>query len=172
MSHTPFPHISELNYFLEQSQSGILFLHPDTNFSHLSHTPFPHISEFVFLELRALWCALVYLTLERVDHPAAGVAGFGAAIGKTVAPDVRDRYGTFVGAVVDGRGEGSTLAEMTLEKVLKYAGMDQDKDRSPTETAVLSQSLRLVYLTMTILEEEEAVTKPAKEPKPFIPGTE
>ena len=25
---------------------GILFLHPDTHFSHMSHTPFPHISEF------------------------------------------------------------------------------------------------------------------------------
>ena len=24
----------------------ILFLHPDTRFSHMSHTPFPHISEF------------------------------------------------------------------------------------------------------------------------------
>ena len=24
----------------------ILFLHPDTSFSHMSHTPFPHISEF------------------------------------------------------------------------------------------------------------------------------
>jgi hypothetical protein len=28
---------------LEQSQR-ILFLHPDTHFSHMSHTPFPHIS--------------------------------------------------------------------------------------------------------------------------------
>jgi len=69
--------------------------------------------------------------------------------------------------VADRVGEGKTLPEISLDEI---APAGDGEMRSAMRTAVLSQSMRLVYLTFKVLEEEEEAAG-KKVARPFIPGT-
>lgn len=118
------------------------------------------------VDLRSLWIALVYLTLEAVDHPARLAANVGA----TVPEDTRAKFEPFVRGVVDRKRRGFTLQALKLEELL--GGESQpEQERSAMETAILSQSMRLIFLTLTVLDEEfPPPGKREPNPKPFIPG--
>ena len=58
------------------------------------------------------------------------------------------------------------------------ASIDEAKARNPIERAILSQSLKLIWVTLEVLEQaaeaELAGVRPAASrpaPRPFIPGT-
>uniref|UniRef100_A0A7S0L487 Uncharacterized protein n=1 Tax=Coccolithus braarudii TaxID=221442 RepID=A0A7S0L487_9EUKA len=116
-------------------------------------------------ELRKVWACLVYLTLEETDHhPHYHAAP--ASPGQTVPAEQRERFADFVTNVVDARAKGITLPSLQLESVWRG-----DEPRNAVETAVLSQSMRVVFLTITVLK-EEALASGKEPPKPFIPGVD
>jgi len=122
------------------------------------------------VDLRALWIALVYLTLESVNHPTKHS---GPEVGATVPPDQREKFEPFVRSVVSRKQRGFTLQALKLEEILTDAGEGGSASaRTPIETAILSQSMRLVFLTLTVLDEELPPPGSKRDPpKPYIPGT-
>ncbi|GMI36568.1 hypothetical protein TrRE_jg5005 [Triparma retinervis] len=130
------------------------------------------------VELRSIWISLVYLTLERVSHLKTS-----SSLGDTVDPAIRQKFYTFVYDVVNAHKQGYTLQTLKLENLVRSGAEEggeveeagkSEQDKA-IEKAILSQSMRLVFLTLTVLEEEalanEGGTGDANPPKPPIPGT-
>lgn len=129
-------------------------------------------------QLRESWISLVYLTLEIAEPAAAtgdaaagqagaGAPGAGVHPGQTVDEARRREFVPFTQAVADRVGEGKALNQLALEDI---APTPAGQPRSAMQTAILSQSMRLVFLTFRVLaEEQEAAGK--KVAQPFIPGT-
>jgi len=111
-------------------------------------------------ELRRLWLCLVYLTLEEL-----GQAGAAPEVGDSVPADLKEKYGPFVRNVVSAKARGATLQSLKLDALL-----DTTAPRSAMETAILSQSMRLCFLAMVVVDEERLASGEDEPPKPFIPG--
>lgn len=126
------------------------------------------------VELRTVWISLVYLTLERVNHIKS------SSLGDTVDPSIRQKFYTFVYDVVNAKKQGYDLQTLKLEQLVRSDGdVQSEEDKGKTEqekaveNAILSQSMRLVFLTLTVLD-EEALAKGEEggnPPRPNIPGT-
>ena len=114
-------------------------------------------------DLRSLWTSLVYLTLETVEHPTSHTIELGA----TVPTEQREKFAPFVRGVVERKKRGFTLQSLKLEEMMASGAVESAPARTPVETAILSQSLRLIFLTLVVLDEELPSSEP---PKPFIPG--
>ena len=124
------------------------------------------------LELRHLWYCLVYQTLAFVDHPTKV-----ADVGETVGAELREKYAPLVEGVVVAHVQGRALQSLELSEFLQPVPSDA------VEKAVLSQSMRLIFLTLVVLKEEgegipikPAGGPPTKRgydgpPQPYIPGT-
>ena len=119
-------------------------------------------------ELRHLWVCLVYLTLAQVSHPAKG-----ADVGDSVGVELREKYSPLVAGVVSAYTQGRALPSLELSEFLQPPA-------DAVEKAVLSQSMRLIFLALVVLEEEgkgvpikPPGTAPSKAgpPQPYIPGT-
>ena len=111
------------------------------------------------------WLSLVYLTLERVS-----AAKTTPSLGATVSPEISRNYGTFVYDVVNARKSGYTLETLKLEEMMRRSAEEKSEEyveKDQMEAAILSQCMRLVFLTVTVLEEEEAA---GEGPGPRIPG--
>lgn len=126
------------------------------------------------LDLRTVWLSLVYLALGKVQHPSEA----SALVGASVPADIRQKFECFVSDVVDARADGASLPSLKLEDMLRRADADELAALSTMERAILGQAMRVVFLTITVLEETEAAggSKPNKgknpdPPGPFIPGT-
>jgi len=138
------------------------------------------------IDLRTVWLSLIYLTLERVEHRK------GSSIGSTVDPDLRQKFYTFVYDVVNAKKQGYTLQTLKLEQIMKNSSgqptsiaektEQMNAQQRQIEEAILSQSMRLVFLTLTVLEESEEFEKGngngnggggdnGDVPRPPIPGT-
>lgn len=130
------------------------------------------------LELRELWVSLVYLTLEIAEpaaatcppdaaQPQAGAPSNAVHPGQTVDEGRRREFVPFAQAVARRVDEGKSLQQLSLEDICPAPA---GQPRSAMKTAILSHSMRLVFLTFTVLaEEQEAAGK--KVAQPFIPGT-
>eukprot|EP00967_Tisochrysis_lutea_P056545 scaffold71430_cov31-Tisochrysis_lutea.AAC.2 len=115
------------------------------------------------LELRHTWISLVYLTLQIVEGKEEGASH----PGQTVSTAERKELLPFTEAVVLRVGEGATLQSLSIEDI---APTPIDEPRTPMQTAILKQNMRLVFLTLMVLQEEaEAAGKTVA--RPFIPGT-
>ena len=124
--------------------------------------------------MRETWAALVYLALEIAEplgtegeEPADGEAAGAVHPGQTVGEARRAEYVPFAQAVAGRVREGASLQELSLDGI---APAPAGEARTAMRTAVLSQSMRLVYLTFKVLEEEEEAAG-KKVARPFIPGT-
>jgi len=113
-------------------------------------------------ELRDLWLSLVYLTLRELGHAAEE----GLAAADSVPEETRVTYALFVNNIVAAQGAGAALSELKIDAMLPSAAA-ADAPRTALQTAILSQSMRVVYLTKTVIDEEE---RAGPQPKPFIPG--
>ena len=71
--------------------------------------------------------------------------------------------------VVNAHKQGFTLQTLKLEELARSD--PEDKPRTQLETAILSQCMRLVMLTLTVLEEEKLAGDETLPPKPPIKGT-
>lgn len=90
-------------------------------------------------ELRSAWLSLVYLTLER-----RGVASTSDAGALEVAPRVRDVYEAAIDSILLKREIASVeFKDLKLRELLPG---DEAKARNPIERAILSQSLKLIWV--------------------------
>ena len=118
-------------------------------------------------DLRIVWLALVYMTLEQVNHKTAAVA---SELGSTVPADIRQKFNTFVYDIINAKAGGWTLQTLKLEDAWLRSGNEVDIGKmTDLEKAVLSQSMRIIFLTLTVLE-ETALASGESVPKPNIPG--
>lgn len=122
-------------------------------------------------ELRQLWICLIYLTLEEAGLPAPADA---ADAGSTILEEVRKKYRNFVASIVQAKKQGLALKSLNIDQF-----REQDTPRNALEDAILAQSMRVVYLTTVVLEEERLATGgddtyylgKDEEPGPFIAGS-
>ena len=133
------------------------------------------------LELRRLWVCLVFLTLEAVGVEVEATGDEDTESGTAVPAEVRDEYSAFVQRIVDAKRGGATLKALKLDELLGSRGAEP---RTAIETAVLSQSMRLCFFTMVVLDDERrasgedddtaynsiAAKGKGSAPGPFIPG--
>lgn len=93
------------------------------------------------LELRDVWLALVYKTLRAVRFPAESQV-------EEVPPD---QFDAFVRSIVAAKREGSDLKRIQLDLNVSSNGS------SPLESAILSQSTRLVVATLDEADERRRI---------------
>eukprot|EP00310_Coccolithus_braarudii_P022284 CAMPEP_0183353744 /NCGR_PEP_ID=MMETSP0164_2-20130417/34806_1 /TAXON_ID=221442 /ORGANISM="Coccolithus pelagicus ssp braarudi, Strain PLY182g" /LENGTH=193 /DNA_ID=CAMNT_0025526477 /DNA_START=126 /DNA_END=707 /DNA_ORIENTATION=+ len=96
------------------------------------------------IELRTVWLSLIYLTFERVGYTSKT----DTFPGQSVAADLRQKFYTFTYDIVNAKKQGYDLATLKLEEVLQSS-----EERTPMEQAVLSQAMRICYLTIQAAEE-------------------
>lgn len=120
------------------------------------------------VDLRTLWVGLVYLTAQQLFHPTQG----GGDMGGTVPPDIRSKFNTFVYDVVNAKRGGWTFQTLKLEELMRSSGGEggvEVSSMSAMERAILGQSMRVVFLTIQVIEETN-VARGDSVPRPNIPG--
>ncbi|CAM9683196.1 unnamed protein product [Ectocarpus sp. 4 AP-2014] len=95
------------------------------------------------VELRSVWIALVYLTLENANWPQK------VQRAHEISAPFMDRFAEFVKKVMNGAASGHTLQTLKLEEVMRRGA----EPRTPMEAAVLSQSMRIVFATLDLMKE-------------------
>jgi hypothetical protein len=108
--------------------------------------------------LRYSWYNLVYLTLATLGHPTR----VGSVV-DSIPASIRDEYQEYVCQAVDAKKDGRLLS---VEDLLKENG----QGLSVMEKAILAQSLRLVTLTFTVMQDAEEARE--NEPDPPTPPIE
>ena len=119
------------------------------------------------VELRSVWLSLVYLTLANVRHESEA----SDSVGASVPAEIRSQFQTFVYDVVNAAQGGYTLESLKLEDMLRRQGTDS-ASLGAVEKAILGQSMRVVFLTLTVRDEAAAAgdLPPPRRPGPSIPG--
>jgi hypothetical protein len=118
-------------------------------------------------ELRRLWIALVYLTID------ATIGNIEVGSSSLVPKQLRTEHARLVSKLVEARRTSVPLSEVSLAEA---AGPTKGEARDAMATAVLTQSMRVVYLTVDVLESIDLAggradtPKERRTPKPFIPG--
>ena len=113
--------------------------------------------------LRQLWLGLVFLASEQLRD--------GSGAPSTVPEEFRVANADLVANLLAAKAAGTPLSEVTLEDVLKDAPAP-----GTMEAAVMTQSLRIVYLTDDVLEDVALAGTRADAPQskdspgPYIPG--
>jgi hypothetical protein len=114
--------------------------------------------------LRYLWLGLTYLSCEKL----AGESGQGAS--EDLVPGTfRAANAELVGNLLDAKAAAKPLSQLSLDDVMPEALRPA---AGSMEAAVMTQSLRIVYLTADVLEDvaNAGTRADAKTPKPYIPG--
>jgi hypothetical protein len=88
--------------------------------------------------------------------------------------DTAAKFTPFVSDIVNAKRVGWSFKTLKLEELLKTSGLVLDDGSSATtmsevERAVLSQSMRVVFLTMEVVHDTK-LAKGDSIPKPNIPG--
>eukprot|EP00628_Pelagophyceae_sp_CCMP2097_P037731 CAMPEP_0184244620 /NCGR_PEP_ID=MMETSP0977-20130417/978_1 /TAXON_ID=483370 /ORGANISM="non described non described, Strain CCMP2097" /LENGTH=256 /DNA_ID=CAMNT_0026549911 /DNA_START=29 /DNA_END=799 /DNA_ORIENTATION=- len=119
-------------------------------------------------DLRSVWLALVYLTLVHVGHPSQKLDVAGAS----VPAETAHKFEKFVSDIVAAEGRGHSLQTLKLEEVLRRE--EGAPPLTQLENAVLSQSMRVVFLTLMVVGEISEARSQGNNsrPGPQIPGTE
>eukprot|EP00566_Odontella_aurita_P020189 CAMPEP_0113560204 /NCGR_PEP_ID=MMETSP0015_2-20120614/19304_1 /TAXON_ID=2838 /ORGANISM="Odontella" /LENGTH=302 /DNA_ID=CAMNT_0000461889 /DNA_START=47 /DNA_END=955 /DNA_ORIENTATION=+ /assembly_acc=CAM_ASM_000160 len=124
--------------------------------------------------LRDAWINVVYLALGEDGHASED----GGVTGESVDPGAREKFGPAVADVVKARRSSPEGKAPTFEEVRDaHPELLEGKgaEATPLEVAVASQSLRVVNLTITVVDEEMEChdgggAGPAPKPRPPIPG--
>lgn len=95
------------------------------------------------VELRDVWISLVYKTLRAVRFPVT----LPDDTGNFDMPPPPDQFDAFVRSIVAAKKEGSDLKRIQLELSVSSTRS------SPLESAILSQSTRLVVATLDVADE-------------------
>ena len=124
------------------------------------------------VDLRTVWLSLVYLVAENVGYTDGKATGNSAAdaaqVGSSVPAEIRSQFCTFVYDVVNARKGGYTFEALKLEDLMRRSG-EEAKPMTQVERAILSQSMRICFLTLTVMD-ETALARGDQPPKPNIPG--
>mmetsp|Transcript_40435 Transcript_40435/g.59117 ORF Transcript_40435/g.59117 Transcript_40435/m.59117 type:complete len:334 (-) Transcript_40435:530-1531(-) len=147
-------------------------------------------------ELRAVWVQLIYLTLKEVGHES--MEGEEVLPGDSVSTDVQTKYEEVVRAVVketlNQRNSDNKQPQKSAQNVplgssplIKLEDLPADTQQSindsfqdPMSKALLAQNIRVIGVTLAVLEEEErcfgegmgggSASSGGSPPKPAIPG--
>jgi len=118
------------------------------------------------IELRDLWVQIVYLVLDHVKYNNTEVDI------DEVDPVVFEMYAPLIPLLSQCKNNGEVFeAETILQKCISATPQLISISDAMTK-AIVSQSIRVIWLTITVLEEEERCIdekKPVK-PQPPIPG--
>lgn len=112
-------------------------------------------------DLRAAWVGIVYLTAREVEEDIVNASAW------AVPEAIRQHYGPLVTATVRAHYGGWTIKNVETIEILKSANMEPSTE---LEKAVLSQCIRVVFLTLQVLD-EITLAKGDAVPRPNIPGT-
>ncbi|CEL94550.1 unnamed protein product [Vitrella brassicaformis CCMP3155] len=96
-------------------------------------------------ELRTIWMSLIFLTLQTVGWPQLRESPSQLSI------SFEEKFSPFVANVVEAHRRGFDLRRLKLEEMISRTG--SDKVRTPIEQAMLQQSMRIIFLTLSILED-------------------
>jgi len=130
-------------------------------------------------DLRTLWVNLVYFALGTMKHSSDD-----ATILDTIDENTSSKFGMLVSGVVQSTKktgiDNTKLKIQSLSDIVKILGGDIDfselessAGNDPAQNAIISQSIKLVGLTMTVLEEEQICFEGGGQgtpPRPPIPG--
>jgi len=112
------------------------------------------------VRLRNAWIHVVYLVLSQADHETAD-----DAVKEAIEDSVASAYAAKIPILKQRQDRAE---EFRFDDLLDSDGSD------PVETAIMTQSLRVIWLTLVVLEEEERCnTEFARQDapmKPQIPG--
>lgn len=139
-------------------------------------------------ELRLTWISLIYLTLERLNRPVLFCDGRMLDDGEAaitfpfVEDKYRQKYADFINNIVQANVSGKSLSQLDVKSMAQLSDNGSTRVNpignldTPMEKAILLHSMRLIYLTMTVVDEEnecsdEGGVGPAPPPRPYIPGT-
>lgn len=112
------------------------------------------------VKLRRVWYCVVYLTLASLGHPTRE-----SVVVDSIPEDIQSTYGTVVESAVEMQKKGIAVS---TEELLKQWGAS---NLSPMDMAILSQSIRVITLTFTVLREsQEAQVGDVAPPTPPIEG--
>lgn len=129
--------------------------------------------------LRSLWVNLVYLTLGVVKHSSDDLT-----VVDTIDESTTSKYTMLVSSVVKAikksNDENINRKITSLSDVTQILGDDDDsieiselQSSDAMQNAILGQSIKLIGLTMTVLEEEQICFESGGQgtpPRPPIPG--
>ena len=118
------------------------------------------------VNLRYTWYCLVYLTLASLDHPSRNKQ----AVVESIPNKLRKDYQESVEQAVTANSKGISLSAEDL--VIKQNNNEEpSSDLSIMEKAIMSQSMRLITMTFTVLREtQEAQSGDVAPPTPPIEG--
>ncbi|CAJ1958658.1 unnamed protein product [Cylindrotheca closterium] len=112
------------------------------------------------IKLRRGWYCVVYLTLATLGHPTKT-----SSIVDSIPDDIRSEFGGVIDWAVETQKKGIAVSN---EGLLKQS---DTSNLSPMDIAILSQSIRVMTLTFTVLREtQEARAGDIAPPTPPIEG--
>lgn len=131
---------------------------------------------------------MIYLTLERLNRPVLFCDGRMLDDGEAaitfpfVEDKYRQKYADFINNIVQANVSGKSLSQLDVKSMAQLSDNGSTRVNpignldTPMEKAILLHSMRLIYLTMTVVDEEnecsdEGGVGPAPPPRPYIPGT-
>jgi len=106
-------------------------------------------------DLRTLWLSLIFMAL-----------GDACAL---IPTNIYQEHHNFVKRLLEAKAAARPLSELSVEEV---AGNAATGARTAIQTAVLQQSMRIVYTTVDVLADIDAAGQRADAPRGFIPGQE
>lgn len=142
------------------------------------------------IALRSAWINIIYMTLAALGEKHGGSKDDVRRVTMDLDARTERLYVNYVDHVADWRrrqdfsnmdGAAVTKESLRVDDLLKACDdlvMDDEDDIDPVERAMLPQNLRVVVLTLTVLEEERRCSddasikkEAAMPPRPPIPGT-
>lgn len=121
------------------------------------------------IQLRTTWIQLVYLVLDFVKYESKSLDSF--ADSEDIDPSIRGTYANTIPILARTKEHGLPFDSERV-KECSNAVPDNINMDDPMEKAIVSQSLRVIWLTLVVLDEEEqcAEDKEPIKPQPPIPG--
>ena len=163
-------YIDVLKLFIAAVASGYsLGMSPDTLLEAVAACPNQSANRPLMeeeIQLRSTWMQVIYLMLSHVKYKEKTLEDVGEL---TLDVESIQRYQVAIPLLVESKAKGESFEAETL--LQKCAGVFPATSNA-LEQAIISQSLRVMWLTLTVLEEEkicEEDRKPYK-PQPPIPG--
>lgn len=119
------------------------------------------------VQLRNTWIQLVFLVLKHLNHQRKLTEGTSAEE-LVLDANIAATYENAVTEIQERRGDGKV--EFHVDNLLQELSFDDVQD--PIQKAIISQSLRVIWLTYTVLDEEATCLdeKSGLKAQPPIPG--
>jgi hypothetical protein len=119
------------------------------------------------IELRSSWLSAIYLTLNRISYQNVMIepseVHSGDSILSGISSQNKDYYDIIIEEIIDS-GDGISVSNLSVDRFLHFS----DSETDPMQKAIVSQSIRVIILTLLVIEEETKCI-PAT-PRPPIPG--